>query len=221
MSPNDINDKTFIDIGFPITQNFILEHFTSGAYHQAMGKILPQLQANIFTKKFQNIPLWKIVQNLSASGAGIIEPLMKEFGSSLILRQAFGVTSELTHSFGAAFDISVQGFENDLAPIAKDLQKLMAKASSLTLNYGVSSFMHVDVSLVKLASNFTSTNIEIPSITTVDLIDGEIIQGISSMRSTGFQNVLSGGGTNELGQILDAFGNVVTDALGNAMTAIL
>lgn len=214
INPNDITDKTFIDIGFPITPNFILEHFTSGAISQLTGKIIPQLPTNVFTQRFGNTPLFSIVKNLSASGISVIEPILSELGGSMIIRQAYSMVNaanEVRHMFGGGFDITIAGFENDLAYITKDIQKIAAKAESITLNYGSSSWIHLDINPAKLVSNWSSTKVELPSITTVDLVNNITTQGIYAMRSSGSQSIDL---TPFIDDTANAISNVVSSITG-------
>jgi hypothetical protein len=222
--PNQITDKTFIDVGFPLTQNFLLEHMTSGAILPMNGNIFPLLQRNIFSQRYANSPLWQITRNLSSTGLSILEPLLAEFGSALQLNSAFnniaGTVADARHLFGSALDISIKGAENDLSYLATDIAKIARKASSLTLNYGVTSWMHIDVSQAKLGSNWSATSVDLPSITTNDLVNGITEQGVYSMRSTGSNGIdlsLANALYDDAGNVVDVAGNILVKAVDSAL----
>ena len=183
----NFNAKSYIDYGLPISKNFILEHLTSGAMHPSLGQIIPFKPANIFVKEFQNIPLHEIVNNLSLTSQNVLEPLLKEFGGLLNVQQGFtsiiNGANEVLHKFGGGLDISVKGFEGDMSSIAKDIQSIARKASSINLVYDVSSHIHLDVDPDYLKKIGTSTRIELPTIKSIDTFSNKTVDGVFSLRS--------------------------------------
>lgn len=182
----EINEKTFIDRGFPISANFLLEHCSSGAIHPVTNDIMPFLTQNINDSKFINFPVWQLASNMSKSAVFVLEPLLKEFGGDLILRQAFKVITnskgELQHSFGNGFDIQLNGLQANMVSVAKDIQRICKYASNIDLNFGSDSWMHIGISQKKLSINASSSIIEIPKIVSIDLINNVTESGISAFR---------------------------------------
>lgn len=186
MSLYTFNEKSFIDKGVPISNNFILEHFTSGAYHPVLGTYVPIIGNNVFNMSNQiNYPLWKIVDNLALSSNHIIEPLLREFTGNLIIKQGFSletVGDELRHTFGKGFDIMIRGEESNMFYVAKEIQKIASKASGMNLIFGNESWVHIDVSKTKLNQNYNSSKIDLPTMNTIDLFTGTKEKGILSYR---------------------------------------
>ncbi len=177
---------SFIDKGIPIAPNFLIDHLTGGAYHPYMGMITPIYGSAINPEIMKNVPLWKLARNLSVSAEATLEPLLKEFGQSLILRTGYlnynlqSLNKEIGHTAGLSLDIQINGFENNLYYLAGELQKICKKASTLSLIYDSNSWLHMNINPQK-AAQFDS-KIEPPLITSYDLVNNIIEKGIQPYR---------------------------------------
>lgn len=189
-----VNNSTFIDVGFPISKNFILEHVTSGAYHPIMARIIPLFTSGIIpdAARLQNLggsgdmPFWKIVRNLQVGVDQILENLLNEFGADLIIRSGFlnyipqGNVEELMHLFGRSFDIQIKGYESNMYNVAKDVQALTKKASELSLMFRNDSWIHIGFNLKRALT--PSIYLDLVDFTTVDLLTGVTEKGYTSIR---------------------------------------
>jgi hypothetical protein len=119
-----------------------------------------------------------------------MERMLNEFGSDLIIRSGFlnnvsqetiakGI-NEIGHMVGKSMDISVKGFEDNMFPLAKDIQKIANKASSINMVFGDTSWMHINLDIAKAASS--AVREELPSVSSVDILTGITEKGISSLR---------------------------------------
>lgn len=185
----EFTPQSFIDKGVPITQNFLIDHLTGGAFHPAFGHVLPIYGSPINPQMLQNIPLWKLARNLSITAEATLEPLFKEFGASLTLRTGFlnfnisgSINSEIGHMAGLSLDIQVKGFEGSLGYLAKDIQSIARRASSMSLVFDSSSWMHINVNPQRALQS--STRLELPPIKTLDLINQVVENGIQNFRGT-------------------------------------
>ncbi len=182
----EINEKTFIDRGFAISSNFLLEHCSSGAIHPVTNDIMPFVTQNWNESQFVNVPVWKLASNMSKSAIFVLEPLLKEYGGDLILRQAFKINlnskGEIQHQFGNGFDIQIAGEQSNMFNVAKDIQRICKYASNIDLNFAGDSWMHIGINQKKLSVNSTSRIIEPPKIMSVDLINNVKEEGIVAFR---------------------------------------
>lgn len=192
----EITKDSVIDNGTVLSNNFILGHLTSGAYHPQLGEWLPKFSAKLIPSQYNNlltpngVPIWMIAKNLQLSSQKILENLFKEFGGDLILRSGYlgnapqsllqkGM-NEIQHTVGASFDIQVKGFEDNLYSIAKDVQSIARQASNLQMVFGNTSWMHIGFDPKKLAAN--ATRVELPIFSSTDLLTGVTEKGIQSLR---------------------------------------
>lgn len=171
----EITEATRIMKGMPLSSNFILDHMTTGAYHYALGKWIPQF-TSILTPGVSTTPTWQIARNLQVGADSFLENLMSEFGGDLILRSAFLSGSNLGNTFG----VQVNGFQNNMFNIAKDIQKIARKATSLQVVYGETSFVNVNYDVKSVLANTLST--ELPSIVSKDLLTGAQENGLVALR---------------------------------------
>lgn len=182
----NFNPQSFIDKGVPISANFLIDHLTGGAFHPVIGSFLPIYGTALNPEILKGTPLWKLARNLSISSESILEPMLKEFGNGLVLRTGFLLdpvsilNREIGHSIGLSLDIQIKGFENSLAPLAKDIQQIANKASSMSLIFDSSSWMHINVNPQKALQ--TALKVELPRIRTFDLVNNIVEQGIQNYR---------------------------------------
>jgi hypothetical protein len=177
----NIDANTIISKGMSLSQHFILAHASNGAYHYIMGKIVPTFTSFLIPGS-SSIPDWKVAANLQMGAQGILEGLLSQFGSDLIVRSGFlGSLGNITpSSIGQSFGIQVKGFENNMFGVAKQIQQLTNKASNLSLVYGNTSYMQVDFNEKSILNNVL-TNV-VPKLSTVDTLNNAIEQGITSIR---------------------------------------
>lgn len=188
----EITKNTFIDSGLQLSKNFLLEHLSSGAYHQGFGKFMPVFSSKLSSNSQnilynKSIPTWKIARSLQVGSQNILENLVSGFGSDLVLRSAFlnNINNDLKnfgvddtfHRFGMGIDISINGYEDNLYPVAKELQKIIKGVNNLQFIYGSNSYAHIDFN----PNNIANRN-EIRNITTVDETLGIVEKGITSIR---------------------------------------
>jgi hypothetical protein len=192
----EITKDTLIDKGLQITEMFLLDHLSNGAYHPMFGTFLPRFTAKLIPSVYNNmmttngLPTWMIARSLQLGAEKIGETLFKEFGSDLIIRTGFlnNIPStllergmnEVLHTVGSSIDISIAGFEDNLFPIAKDLQKMLNVASGLQMVFDTNSWLHIEFNPKELALNIIRN--ELPVFKTVDTALGIIEDGITSIR---------------------------------------
>ena len=189
----EITSRTVIDKGLQISGNLLLDHLTNGAWHHKLGEFVPRFSSKLIPSNYNNLmttnglPIWKIAKALQIGSNSILERMMSEFGSDLIIRSGFlnnipaGLgKNEIMHTIGKGFDISVKGFEDNMYPLAKDIQKIATKASNLQMVFGDTSWIHIDFDLKKANSN--SVKEELPNITSFDSTLGVLEKGISALR---------------------------------------
>ncbi len=196
MALQEITDKTVIDKGLQLSSHFIIDHFTTGAMHHKLGEIVPRFSSKLLPNSFNNFttptgaPIWKIARVLQIGSNGVIENMLNEFGSDLIIRsgflnnisqESFGKgLNELGHLVGKSFDLSVKGFEDNMFPLAKDIQKLAKRASNIQMMFGDTSWMHIEIDPKKAASSAIRETL--PEITSIDSLTGVVEKGIQSLR---------------------------------------
>jgi len=183
-----ITPQTLINMGTQLSQNFNLGHLTQGAFHQILGKWMPQfssvLDPNLSNNMFSGIiPAWRIVQNLQMSSGGVLEGLLGAAGQALNVRTGFlnDVSTnvpmrELNHVVGLGLDISVSGYGDNCYGIAKDIRSICKNASQLDCVYtsGGGAYFHVVVDRSKCQD--TAVKKELPVIRTVGP-DGAVYAG--------------------------------------------
>ncbi len=189
--PFNINQRTLVDSGMMISPNLMLNHLSSGAFHPGLGRIIPTFPTVIDPNILRNVPLWKLARNLAYAG-NMIEPLMKEFGSSLVIQAGFSLgaglmnnlTRETGHMAGLSFDLSIDGFADDMSYVAKDITRLAGfGASSINLiNGAASSWMHFNVDPVRVLGRVSNEII----FRTVDVAEGVVTNGLSEGLSSLF-----------------------------------
>jgi hypothetical protein len=192
----EIVKDTVIDAGLQISSNFMLDHFSNGAIHHATGEILPRFSAQLIPNSYNNLmttnglPIWKIARVIQIGANSVVERMLGEFGSDLIVKSGFlnnisqatlakGI-DEVGHLVGKSFDFAVKGFEDNMYPLAKDIQKLANKASGLQMVFGDTSWIHIDIDPRKAASS--AIREVLPDFSSVDLAAGVVEKGISSLR---------------------------------------
>lgn len=196
MAIQEITDKTIIDKGLQLSSNFLIDHFTNGAVHHKLGEIVPRFSAKLIPNNYNNImtangvPVWQIAKVLQVGSNAIIEKMLGEFGSDLVIRSGFlnNISSatygkglnELGHLMGKSFDISVKGFEDNMYPLAKDIQKLANRANNISMMFGDTSWMHIEIDPKKAA--MSAIRNELPAITSIDSVTGVVEKGIQSLR---------------------------------------
>lgn len=192
----EINKNSIIDSGTVLSNNFLLGHLSSGAYHPLIGEWLPKFSSKLIPSQYNNlftpngIPLWMIAKNLQLTSQKVIENLFKEFGGDMVLRSGYlGTTTqsalsqglnEIQHTVGASIDLQIKGYEDNMYSLAKDIQSIARQASNIQMVFGNSSWMHIGVDPKKLAAN--ATRVELPTFTSNDLLAGVVEKGIQSFR---------------------------------------
>lgn len=190
---NEITKTTVIDYGLQISPNLIIDHLTTGAYHHMLGEWIPKYPAKLIPTnsegilKLSGLEGWQIARNLQISAEGVIENLMKEIGSDLILRSGLNLSSnfknnplEALHTIGRSFDIQINGYQDNMFNVAKEVQKIAKKASGISLVYGQTSWIHLDIDPKKALS--TGNLIDLPNFSTVDNVLGVAEQGLTTLR---------------------------------------
>lgn len=181
-----------IDAGMPLSDNFMIEHMTTGAFHSVMGKWIPQFPARLSPWQpngiySPNVPLLQVVQNLQLGTQGLLERLLTHIGGDLIIRSGFRnnlplgtAISEVGHLIGSSLDIAVANYTDNPYAIAGDIQKLAYSASGINMIFGASSsWFHLDFNP---QSVFNPSVRNLPSITSIDLVAGVSQSGIVSYR---------------------------------------
>lgn len=193
---NQITKNTHVGTGLRLTRNFNIDHLSTMAFHPILGQYIPEFPAllrpdqplGIFGSIPQNI-LQQVAKNLQAGANGILEHLLTEISSDLRVKMAFTnmvprlqkTVDEKSHLYGLSFDISVNGFENNMYHIAKDMQKICKNASAIDLIYGSgTSSMHVNFEPKKIADSAIKK--DLPIIRSVDRVLGVTEAGIQSYR---------------------------------------
>lgn len=189
----EITKDTKIDYGMQISRNLIIDHLTTGAYNHMLGEWIPKYPAKILPAningvlRLTGVEGWQIVRNLQISAENVIENLLKEIGSDLIIRSGFNINEnmlknpmEALHTIGRSFDIQIGGYQDNMFNVAKEVQKIASKSSSMQLVYGTSSWIHMNIN-PKTALD-TSIVRELPPMKTVDLALGKIENGLTSLR---------------------------------------
>lgn len=161
-----------------LSNNLILGHVSSGAYHYVLGRIVPQFTA--FLKPgVSGLPTWQVASNLQMGVQGILDNMLSEFGQDLIIRSAFQMTNG-KYGLGQSFDLQVKGYENNMYGVAKTIQGLAKRSSDMQLVYGDTSFMRINYDEKSIKNNVI-TNF-IPQISTSDLVNNVLEAGLTSIR---------------------------------------
>lgn len=192
----EIDKNSIIDSGTVLSNNFILAHLSSGAYHPLVGEWLPKFSSKLIPSQYNNlftpngVPLWMVARNLQLTSDKILENLFKEFGGDMVLRSGYLGNSiqsllskgmnEIQHTVGASIDFQIKGYEDNMYSLAKDIQSIARQASNIQMVFSNSSWMHIGVDPKKLAAN--ATRVELPVFSSSDLLTGVIEKGIQSFR---------------------------------------
>jgi hypothetical protein len=178
MIKTTIDANTIIGTGLNLSQNLILGHTTSGAYHYVLGRIIPQYTA--FLKPGSStLPTWQVAKNLQLGAQGLLEGLLNEFGGDLILKSAFSPNLSSIANLGQSFDVQIRGYENNMYNVAKTIQNLSGRADSLSLIYGNSSFMRMNFSEKSIKTNLLNNTF--PKLSSIDNLSGIFEQGFTSI----------------------------------------
>jgi hypothetical protein len=177
MSLPAINFQTLITTGLPLSENYIIDHVSSGAFHYLLGKWIPQF-TSILRPGVSSIPTWQIARNLQIGAEHFLETLTKEFGGDLIIRAGF-LANEIAN-LGNTLDIQIRGFEQDMTNVASDIQSLLKRANSMELHAGSTSFMRLNFSEQSILKSALST--DLPVINTFDHINKTVQAGISQVK---------------------------------------
>ena len=167
----EINKNTRITKGLRLNENFIIDHVSSGAYHHVMGKIIPTFTPFLRPGQKNLMPDWSSARNLQIGADNILDDLLYNFGNSLILRSGFN-----PGNLGQIFDVQIDGYQNNMYGVAKDIEKLASKAKNLQFIYGDSSFARISFDKESVKNNI------IEKITTLDTINNITETGITSIR---------------------------------------
>lgn len=189
---NNFNPDEFIDKGYVISPNFLIEHVTEGAMHNAIGRVIPMFTHPLNLDVINNqSSLIGIVQNLITNVASTLDPIFSELGSGTIVRQAFKLNPETIfnnneegHVEGTSIDIAFNGEDHNMYHVASDIQRIANRATSMTLVYDTMSWIHINVTnrnRANLPDHWLSAE-ELPEITTVDNTTQEFRTGIVPFR---------------------------------------
>jgi hypothetical protein len=187
--PGLADKNTFIDVGYPLSRNFLLEHLTSGAYHQIMGTWLPKFSSPLIPHQIgmlsgsSGFPVWQIVRNLQIGSQNILERMVNYLGQDFNIQSGFMSTTnlagELAHTLGQSLDIQIRGYEDNMYSVANDILKLSKGVSSIELVYGgASSWIHLEYDENTLLNTIKA----FPTFKTRDLVEGVIENGLTSIR---------------------------------------
>lgn len=189
----EVNKDTIIDYGMQISPNLIVDHLTTGAYSTMLGEWIPKYPAKILPANINGVLRltgmegWQIVRNLQISAENVLENLLREVGSDLIIRSGFNINEnmmknplEALHSIGRSFDVQISGYQDNMFNVAKDIQRIANKASSMQLVYGSSSWIHMNINPQKALD--TAIKQTLPEMKTVDANLGIIENGLTSLR---------------------------------------
>ncbi|QIG65727.1 hypothetical protein phiOC_p062 [Ochrobactrum phage vB_OspM_OC] len=189
----EITNTTKIDYGLQISKNLLIDHLTTGAYHYMLGEWIPKYPAKLIPTnsegilKLTGMEGWQIARNLQISAENVIENLMREIGSDLVIRSGLNLASniqnnplEALHQIGRSFDIQINGYQDNMFNVAKEVQQIAKKASGIQLVYGQTSWIHLDIDPKRALSS--ATNFEAPEFKTVDSILGVAENGLTSLR---------------------------------------
>lgn len=185
----DITKNTVIDYGLQLSKNMLLSHLSTGAYHpnfaewlpRFSSKLIPRNENNLFTEGGQ--PLWKIARSLQLGSQNILENLIREVGSDLIIRSGFmndGTNEEKNHTLGKSIDIAVRSYEDNAHFIAEDIQRICKSATNISMTFSNNCWFHIDYSPAQLASGVILPKKQ--TFQTIDLSTGVIEKGITSIR---------------------------------------
>lgn len=175
----DISQNTNIFQGMALSKNMILGHVSSGAYHYILGKYVPQFTA--FLKPgVSTLPPWQVAKNLSMGSENILENLLNGFGSDLILRSGFSPALGTLGNIGQSFGIQINGFQNNMFAVSKEIQKLTKNAKELQMVFGNTSYMNISFDERSVKNNLISGLA--PVMSTVDKINNITETGFTSIR---------------------------------------
>ncbi len=169
-----IDATTLITKGMPISDNFIIDHLTSGAYHYVMGKWTPNFSTLITAYQNHQTPMWQVAANLQLGAENILEPLLQKYGGDLILRSALSPSN-----LGTSFGIQVAGFQGNMFNLIPQIQQIASKASSISLVQGSSSFANINFDPSSILKGASGT---LPSLSSVDLINTLEVNGLSALK---------------------------------------
>lgn len=183
-----IDKNTLIDYGLQLSKNFALEHMTTGAFHNTMGKIIPTFPAKLLPWQpngmFSNdIPLWKLVQNLQVGSLGLVESLLGSLGGDLNIMAGFlnnipttvSQIAEAGHIIGKSLDISINNFSSNPFQIVPDIAKIAKNATNLNVVYSAGmSWIHLDLNV---QNGIIVPPTEGPKIASTNLATGETSLG--------------------------------------------
>lgn len=188
-----IDQNTIIDKGLMLSKNFLVDHVSTGAYHPILCEWIPKYTSILNPQQpnglfGSNLPLWKIFGSLQVGANGILENMLAQAGNQFILKSGFlnnipqtlSSINEIAHITGGGFDFAIKGFEDNAYLIAKEVQKIAKQASSIDIIYGASSYFHVNFDPAAVALN--AIRKEMPVLRSIDLIDGQIVNGLAAMR---------------------------------------
>ena len=168
----DPDNITSVFSGLRISNNFIIDHVSTGAQHHTLGKIIPVFTPFLSPDDITGgLPDLDSARNLIAGSTNILDNLIGGFGKDLILRSAFQPGNG-----GKVFDIQIEGYENNIFGAARDIESLASRARGLEYNYGSSSFARITF------DRNSVNNIGLDTIRTFDSINNIVEQGITSIR---------------------------------------
>lgn len=189
-----VTKDSLITDGLRISENFLLGHLTSGAYHPKIAQWLPIFSSKLEPGNFNNLltpggfPIWKVVKNLQMTSGGILESLFSQVGSDLILKAGYSLplksalqgVDEAMHALGLSIDIQVRSYEDNPFAIAKDIAQLASRASNINMTFGNSAWFHIETTPLRLQQSLST--LTAPICQTVDAVTGVVEKGLTSIR---------------------------------------
>lgn len=183
-----VDSKTLIDYGMSLSSNFSLEHMTTGAFSNVLGKFIPTFPAKLLPWQpngmfSSSLPLWQLVRNLQIGSMNVMENMIGSVGSDLIVMAGFlnsapkttDAIAELGHTIGNSVDIAVNNYLDNPYMIVKDIAKIASNATNINVIYGPgASWFHMDL---QIGSDGIVVPTDGPKITSSNLITGETMDG--------------------------------------------
>ena len=170
-SAQTIDSSTVITKGLPLSKNFIIDHLTTGAYHQVFGRIMPVFTPFLKPGQFNAMPNWQEAANLQMGSNHILEDLLFGFGDKLIIQSGWFPGSD-----GLSMNVQVDGYQNNIYGVASEIAKLAGKAESIIFNYGASSSATIAYKQTSILTN------EVSNIMTKDSLNNIVETGITAIR---------------------------------------
>lgn len=180
-----VDQNTLIDYGMSLSKSFALEHMTSGAFNNIIGRITPTFPSKLIPWQ-QNglfssaLPIWQIVRNLQIGSLNVADGMASAMGGDMILMAGYqnnapttaNTIAETNHTTGTSIDIAINNYTDNPYQAVPELVKLCTNVQRVSVIYAQDiGWLHLDLN-INPQGNIIVPN-EGPTLQSINLVTGE------------------------------------------------